>query len=124
MKPRTFVRMFKPQFAALVEAGTKLQTVRPTPKRMPREGDRISLRCWTGKPYRSKQRVLRETVVTQVRDILIYTDGVTLYDGYAGYAPNQHIFAVNDGFRSWPDMLQWFREQHGLPFNGIVIFWK
>lgn len=43
-----FVRMFKPQFAPMVENGTKLQTVRPRPKRMPKEGDAISLRCWTG----------------------------------------------------------------------------
>lgn len=48
-----YVRMFKPQFAPLVESGKKLQTVRPTPKRMPKPGDKISLREWTGLPYRS-----------------------------------------------------------------------
>lgn len=52
--PASFVRMFKPHFALLVESGAKAQTVRPTPKRMPKPGDRISLRCWSGAPYRSK----------------------------------------------------------------------
>ena len=42
------VKLFKPQFSPLVESGLKLQTVRPTPKRMPKPGDRISLREWTG----------------------------------------------------------------------------
>src|SRR5262245_11304591 len=35
-----FVRMFKPQFAPMVESGQKCQTVRPTPKRIPHPGDR------------------------------------------------------------------------------------
>lgn len=35
----TFVRLFHPRFAGLVESGAKLQTVRPSPKRMPKPGD-------------------------------------------------------------------------------------
>lgn len=125
-RPRAhFVRLFKPRFAALVEAGEKWQTVRPTPKRMPRAGDTISLRCWTGAPYRSKQRVLREAVIHEVRDILISDEGVCMYDQRdgAGWAPGEHGFAKADGFASWPEMLEWFRETHGLPFEGIVLFW-
>jgi len=38
------VRLFKPQFAPKVASGEKRQTVRPTPKRIPYLGDRISLR--------------------------------------------------------------------------------
>lgn len=56
---KTFVRLFKPEFAAKVLSGEKCQTVRATPKRMPTPGDRISCRAWTGAPYRSKQRILR-----------------------------------------------------------------
>lgn len=120
-----FVRMFKPRFAVLVEAGTKTQTVRPTPKRMPRVGDTISLRCWMGAPYRSKQRALREAVIREVRDILISDEGICMYDQRdgAGWAPGEHGFAKADGFASWPEMREWFRATHGLPFKGIVIFW-
>ena len=125
-RPRAhFVRMFKPRFAAMVENGTKLQTVRPTPKRMPQPGDTISLRCWTGLPYRSKQRVLREAEIRDVREIYICDEGICLYEigGGAGWAPGEHGIAKADGFESWPEMREWFRETHGLPFDGIIIFW-
>lgn len=69
--PMNFVRMFKEQFAPLVKSGTKRQTVRPTPAVMPREGDTISLRKWSGKPYRSKQIKLREGKITKVERITI-----------------------------------------------------
>lgn len=36
---KTVVKMFKPEFAELVRNGKKLQTIRPTPKRMPEVGD-------------------------------------------------------------------------------------
>jgi hypothetical protein len=114
------VRLFMPQFAPLVESGEKRQTVRPTPVQMPRVGDTISLRTWTGKPYRSKQRVLRESVITRVGRIWINWNGLVLIDG----SPASDSFAVDDGFSSWPEMLQWFQREHGLPFFGIVIYWK
>ena len=41
------VRMFKPQFAPLVKAGTKRQTIRPVPKRLPQPGYLESWREWT-----------------------------------------------------------------------------
>jgi hypothetical protein len=71
--------MFKPQFADLVEAGTKLQTVRPVPSRLPGPGDTISLRTWTGKPYRSKMRLLREARIKEVVSVEIQKN--CLYEG-------------------------------------------
>lgn len=130
LPPKSFVRMFKPRFAALVEAGTKTQTVRPTPKRMPKPGDRISLRCWTGAPYRSKQRVLREGVIEKCERILIGAHGVLpvcvipTSPDVLNYWPNAETFAQRDGFATWPEMRAWFEETHGLPFEGIVIFWQ
>lgn len=122
---RSFVRMFKPQFAALVESGAKCQTVRPTPKRMPKPGDKISLRAWTGKPYRSKQRVLRESLLTKVQTIDITAEGwVWLNDMRIKTRRDFESFAKADGFDSPEAMLAWFRETHGLPFAGIVIYWE
>lgn len=123
--------MFKPRFAALVEAGTKLQTVRPKPNRMPQAGDTISLRCWTGLPYRSKQRVLREAEIERVAEIVIAADGVLPItvrplreDSRAmSYWPTPDDFARADGFADWPEMREWFAQTHGLPFAGIVLFW-
>lgn len=113
------VRMFKPQFAPLVEAGTKCQTVRPTPKRMPKAGDRISLRMWTGKPYRSKQRVLRESTISEVSMVDITETGIAVN----GHADPCDDFARADGFRDFFELRDWFKATHGLPFEGVVIKW-
>jgi hypothetical protein len=115
----SFVRMFKPQFAPMVEAGTKLQTVRPKPKRMPKPGDKISLRCWTDKPYRSKQRVLMESTITEVSMVDITENGIAVNS----YAEPCDDFARADGFRDFFELRDWFRATHGLPFYGIVIHW-
>ena len=121
----SFVRMFKPQFATLVEAGTKLQTVRPTPKRMPKAGDKISLRCWTDKPYRSKQRVLMESTITRVDTFSIDTfPTMRINDLGLKYRRVCDDFARADGFSDYPALLEWFRSTHGLPFDGIVIHWR
>ena len=120
----SFVRMFKPQFAGLVERGEKLQTVRPVPKLMPKTGDRISLRAWSDKPYRSKQKLLAEGVISQVVPIRITTEAVFILP-----TPNLTVhvprgpFAVADGFSCWEEMRQWFERQHGLPFDGVLISW-
>jgi hypothetical protein len=29
-----------------------------------------------------------------------------------------------DGFTGWEDMRQWFDAEHGLPFDGIVLYWQ
>ena len=108
--------MFAPQFALQVEAGTKLQTVRSKPTRMPRPGDQISLRAWTGKPYRSKQRVLGESILTKVD--VFDLDAMRLWNHR-----DRDAFARADGFCDWPEMLNWFIREHGYPFTGIVMHW-
>ena len=124
----TFVRMFKPQFAALVESGEKCQTVRPTPKRMPKKGDRISLRAWTGKPYRSKQRILREATIEWVGRIMLFTEhgeDRIMLDGLRCTAAAAERFARADGFPNSDKMFEWFTENCGaLPFRGIFICWS
>ena len=119
----SFVRMFKPQFAPLVEAGTKLQTVRPTPKRMPKPGDKISLRTWTNQPYRSKQRVLMETTISAVTPFEIRSDYSMHVDGRELTSAERAAFAIADGFGSPTELYNWFDAAHGLPFEGIVIHW-
>jgi hypothetical protein len=119
--------MFKPQFAGLVERGEKLQTVRPIPKRMPKTGDRISLRAWEGKPYRSKQRVLREAVVTTAEPITISEKtlerGLSCWIYGGGRSLGMDHFAQADGFKDWRSLVEWFRKTHGLPFSGVLIRW-
>lgn len=122
-----FVRLFKPQFALLVELGQKCQTVRPVPKRTPKPGDRISLRCWTDKPYRSKQRVLRESVISGVKKFRLRQLSGKMcmsIDDWPLSEWDAEGFARADGFTSLPEMAEWFQNTHGLPFEGIVIYWQ
>lgn len=114
------IRMFKPQFAPLVESGAKCQTVRPTPECMPKVGEPISLRAWTGLPYRSKQRVLRESVIVAVACVDVTETGVAVNS----LAEPCDDFARADGFKDFHEMSEWFKAQHGLPFEGILIRWK
>lgn len=133
--PSSFVRMFKPRFAKLVKAGRKLQTIRPLPKRIPRCGDHLSLRRWLGKPYRSRQRILRKATVSRIEVCRIEKEGIFAPPGdgsllavlgvkyiyYNGTSADR--FARADGFKDWQEMREWFKAEHGLPFDGVIIFW-
>jgi len=121
------VRTFQPRFAPLVENGTKKHTVRLTPKRMPKVGQAISLRKWSGLPYRSKQVILRESVITKIERIRItFRNGknVIFINDKALDRYDADRFARNDGFECIGEMFKWFGDVHGLPFAGIVIHWK
>jgi hypothetical protein len=115
--------MFKPEFAPLVVSGEKCQTVRPTPKRMPSPGDRISLRMWRGKPYRSEQRVLRDAIVEAVLPVKMNAAAVTV-SGYVLFGDEEWAFARADGFSTPQAMFDWFNVTHGLPFEGVLIKWR
>lgn len=120
---KTFVRMFKPEFATKVLSGEKCQTVRPTPKRMPEYGDKISLRAWSEKPYRSKQQVLRDAIITRVESVEIRSSEMWIG---GRWIPGTQMFDFikADGFNTAQDMIEWFDFHGGLPFRGIVIYWK
>jgi hypothetical protein len=114
--------MFMPRFAEMVADGRKPHTVRPRPKRMPAAGDRISLRTWTGLPYRSKQRVLKVATISEVMDVEIYGDSIHIA-GRRLSAEQRESFAKSDGFLDFAELAELFRAMHGLPFEGIVIYW-
>lgn len=119
------VTMFSKRFAPLVEVGTKRQTIRPRPKRpqdMPKVGEMRSLREWTGKPYRSKQRELRQVKVTAVFPIELRDRTLMHLNGF-GLKPTDD-WAQADGFKDWQDMHDWFHREHGLPFSGILFSWE
>jgi hypothetical protein len=123
-KPRTFVKIFKPQFAPLVQSGEKQQTIRPAPKRTPKVGDLIDCREWEGKPYRSKQRKLGIWPITEIKDVTIWEAGLIFIDEMALNFNESKEVAQADGFKNPKDMIQWFSDTHGLPFVGILISWR
>lgn len=121
------VVMFQNRFGDKVKSGAKRQTIRPVPKRIPRRGDTLSLRCWSGKPYRSKQRVLIQTTLEQIKFCRIDKKGILLtvaegVDALQGESADR--FAREDGFKDWSEMREWFRLEHCLPFYGVVLYWR
>lgn len=121
--------MFKPQFAELVKAGTKRQTIRPIPKRMPNVGQLESWRKWLGLPYRSKTEEMAKVKLTGIERIAI-SETPTMFEVWLPDRPFNGAlmkqeewdkFAKDDGFTSMFTMVAWFKEQHELPFEGIVI---
>lgn len=118
------VRMFQPRFARAVADGTKRQTVRPVPKRPVSPGDHLSLRRWSGAPYRSPQVELARGVVTDVTPIGISRGGVTLAADILDTFADNDAFARADGFRDWADLIAWFSATHSLPFEGVLIRWR
>ena len=117
------VKMFKPQFAALVASGKKKQTVRPWPKKLPRVGDNISLRYWTGLPYRSKQEIAGTSIILSVEPVTLEADSVSI-DGRLLSPWQLDTFARLDGFADFAALVAWFTGEHGLPFTGILIKWQ
>lgn len=119
---------FQKQFAPLVESGQKPCTIRQTDKGA-KVGDTAYL--YTGQ--RTKQcRKLGEGTIVDVSPIKIWltylgfpivevkysNEQALLYVGY--HADN---FAKRDGFQSADEMVSWFDNQYGLPFNGFLHEW-
>lgn len=117
--------MFMPQFAGKVRDGTKIQTIRPKPKRRadtPIPGDIVDCRMWQGEPYRSKQTKLREEEITLVARVSL-AEGC-LYIGKMELSKVEaNRFARQDGFKNFREMQDWFWKTHELPFRGLLISW-
>lgn len=115
------VVMFKPQFAEAIRTGAKRQTIRP--RFVPKLGERLSLREWTGLPYRSKQRELAQVMVTEMFSITIQ-DQSMMINGVDATPEEIKALTIADGFRNEKEMRQWFAEVHGVPFYGTGFGWK
>jgi hypothetical protein len=147
---RRFIRTFQPGFVPAVERGLKTQTVRPRPKRMPRPGDIIECRYWSGKPYRSKPIWCAEGLITNVATIRIEESRIDCPDIWveqwlhtpesgaadrsafvcecrgAGWLQAEQLeeFAQADGFESATDLCRWFKGRYKLPFEGVLMQWE
>lgn len=113
------VIMFQPQFADLIAAGKKFQTIRVNARCKP--GDAISLRRWADKPYRSKHVVIIEVICSQVLSVVIDKEHIKINGHLTIY---EDVFANCGGFDDARSMREWFERVHGLPFTGAVIGWS
>jgi len=113
---------FKAIFAADVENRQKCQTIRAKRKdgRRPYPGDDLQL--YTGMRTKSCRK-LRDAVCSMVRDIKIKENGTVKIDGQVlGRAPVEDL-AIADGFTGREPFIAFFRDTHGLPFEGHLINW-
>lgn len=119
--------MCQPQFEPLILSGVKTHTIRP-PRKGRRwaevlpPGTRISLRVWTGKPYRSKQREIKQVSVKFVFPVEVRSKGLWRLD--RNHPLSTRKISHGDGFVNWPAMRKWFSTTHGLPFEGELIHWE
>jgi hypothetical protein len=113
---------FKKTFAADVEAGHKLQTIRRTCRA--KKGDTLQL--FTGQRTRHI-RLLRTATCVAVDNVTLTPTGP--FFGNRGWWPkDKHDFAAHDGFSSYGDMYQWFIREYmledGDSFSGYVYLWS
>lgn len=120
---------FQERFAPLILSGKKRQTIRAFRKRPIKPGDTLIL--YIG--MRTKQcRHLDNVKCREVQAFRIADWGFSRFEEGATFS-DDHIytlepkvlnrFARKDGFKDWPEMREWFRKQHGLPFTGVLIRW-
>ncbi len=120
------VILFKPEFAVKVVDGTKTQTVRRDGKRNPKPGDVLSLRQWSGLPYRSKQITLKETNCSSVSRVRIHPllQEIEIQNTLL-HNQSANDFARADGFSDRLEMFAWFwNTYHIVEFHGICIQWN
>lgn len=120
---------FKARFAPLVEAGIKLQTIRARRNdgRDPRIGDKFYL--YTGMRT-ARCRKLGEAICTERYPIIIELDGlhsafvVVRLDGELIQGNALADLARRDGFSDTCELIEWFDNEHGLPFEGYLYRWE
>lgn len=122
---------FQPRFADLVESGQKTQTIRKT--RRGKVGDTVYL--YTGQRTKNCRKlgegIVEEVIPIHLRMGLLHV-AAYFRDGYkpktcftAAYSSYElgNVIARADGFASVHEMARWFKDQHGLPFDGFLYKW-
>lgn len=120
------VIMFQWRFELPILASKKRSTIRLRARC--KEGDKLSLRRWLEKPYRSKQCLISEAVCRSVTRLTIglSSQGNFWIIRHTPEGPSlmnksnlQHLAEI-EGFDSLDDMQQWFIANHDLK-PGLAI---
>jgi hypothetical protein len=108
---------FQARFAEAVESGEKHQTICRVRKVPIKPGD--TLRLYTG---------LRTKAVKHLKDVVCKEVHSVILDRYFlavdGQVSCERVaLAHADGFGCFNEMLDWFEQQYGLPFSGVLLRW-
>jgi hypothetical protein len=100
--------------------GFKRQTIRAVRKHPIKEGETLYMWWKQRSPQREK---LGEASCVRVTPIQIYKNGFVM-PYISGQLPEiLDKFAIADGFDNWQQLIEFFEDAHGLPFEGILIEW-
>lgn len=122
------ILMFKRRFVPMIEIGVKISTIRGYGNKV-QVGDTVSMRYWSGAPYRSKTVEFWMDTVASIEPCLIghSTSDVFICVGqnhrHISY-DSRHAIARGEGFKDWWEMSQFFIAMHDLPFCGKIIRWQ
>lgn len=117
------VVLFKNCFEQPILDGVKDCTIRARRKDgkpRAREGEVISLRVWTGLPYRSKQREFAQRTVKFTFPVRVDKRGIERLDN-VGVRLMPKKMAKDLGFKDWTQARKWYQSVHGLPFDGELL---
>lgn len=125
---------FQARFAELVESGQKRQTIRKPRKndRDPKAGDTLQL--YTGMRTKACRKLGEARCYATLAvhlSVIPGTGPVVRMEGIAPLRPGFRVlidaaadaFAYADGFDDAVEMMVWFQDTHGLPFDGLLIRW-
>ena len=113
---------FKKRFAPLVESGEKRQTIRAERKdgRKPRIGETLYL--YTGMRTKGCRRLLKSQCQS-VEEIKIFNN-IIIVSGTWLEPYEVAALTRDDGFENENEFFEFFKEEHGLPFRGLLIKWE
>lgn len=114
---------FKYRFAKKVGSGEKRHTVRARRKDGKRPQVGQPFRAYTGMRTKKCEPILFSHI-SGVQEVRIELEGGIYIDGRRLKVEEADRFAVADGFTSVTEFYEFFRDTHGLPFEGDLIHWS
>ena len=115
----------KTEFKDRIKKGIKIHTIREDKHNRWKQG--MNIHFWLGNPRntrsKSKPYQFGTGICELVLPIHIYPDENMFIIGDQGEFKTigfLNELAENDGFDSWVEMKQWFKEE----FHGKIIYWK
>jgi hypothetical protein len=110
------------RFVSLVERGYKRQTIRRKRRvNQIKVGDMLILSTGIRTP---RYREIKRVVCVSVEPIAVYQSCVHINgERYHAKHLKTVALAIEDGFKDYPDMVDFFANLYSLPFKGVLIRW-
>ncbi len=114
---------FQKRFTDRVESGDKTHSIRTRRKRPEQWHVGRKVHLFTAMRTRSCRRLGTGEIIG-LHDLTITGDGIYIDGTFMNEKAQLHEFAVQDGFKDWPDFIAFFSENYSLPFAGSLIIWR